>query len=447
VTSPTMFLTDITTATPASRDRYADFLRVASIGVVVIAHWLLVLVVLDGTDALGASRIAQLVTWAVMVMPVFFAVGGFSHAKTLTSARRRAYREFVGAEAARLLGPVLVLLLVWVAAAVVLETAGAGGRPIELALDRVPTPLWFIAVYLVVVAAAPAMHAVHRRLGLWALLSLVAVVAVLDALRYLADVAWAGPLNIIVVWLTIHQLGFGWADGSLTRRARPAVLALAGFGGAVLLTLVMGWYPVDMQGLPGSSAANFAPPNLALLAHGFGLIGAALLVRAPVTRWLQRPKPWAAVVVGNSVIMTLFCWHLTAAFAVQGLLLLSGVSLPPALTTAWWALVPVWLVACAVPMVILVVAFRPSPFVDKSTPGGSATPTFVDKRRVGEVVAVTAVALTAGGLFVVSQVGLDGLLSGRPDRVFGIALPAWTGLVTFVIGSVLFRRRPADSPA
>lgn len=425
----TLSTAEIAERTPASRDRYVDFLRVASITVVVAAHWVLALVVLDGTTALGRSSIAHLVTWLLMVMPVFFAVGGFSHAKALGSAARRPYGEFVRSRAQRLLGPVMVNLGAWLGAAVVLDAAGLGGRPIDLALDKIPTPLWFIAVYLIVVALAPLMHAAHRRAGLRVLLPLIAVVAGLDWLRYTLDVAWAGPLNIVVVWLTVHQLGFAWADGTLTRRGMPLLLATVGWGAAGVLMVGTGWYPVDMQGLPGSPAANFAPPNLALLAHGFGLVGLVLVVRGPVTRWLDRPRPWAAVVTGGSVIMTVFCWHLTAVFAVQGVLLLTGWALPPAATALWWAMIPAWLLVCAVPLAILVAGLRG---FERVRPVRHAVP-----GRVGDLLALTGVALVAAGVFVVSQVGLDGLLSATAEPVFGLALPAWAGLLPFAVGLAL----------
>lgn len=68
--------------TSSDRDRYADFLRVLSIGLVVLGHWVAA-VVLVRDEELVTGRLhalvawAQWMTWVFQVMPVFFIVGGF----------------------------------------------------------------------------------------------------------------------------------------------------------------------------------------------------------------------------------------------------------------------------------------------------------------------------------------------------------------------------------
>ncbi|WP_163567992.1 hypothetical protein [Fodinicola feengrottensis] len=76
-------------ATGNDRDRYVDFLRVFSIGAVVIGHWFMALLLAHNGVAIAKTLPAQLVTWLWQVMPLFFFVGGFSHAVTLRSMRRR----------------------------------------------------------------------------------------------------------------------------------------------------------------------------------------------------------------------------------------------------------------------------------------------------------------------------------------------------------------------
>ena len=41
-------------------------------------------------------------------------------------------------------------------------------------------------------------------------------------------------------------------------------------------------------------------------------IGAAMLLRPRLQRWLQHPRPWRFTIGVNAVIMTLFLWHMTA---------------------------------------------------------------------------------------------------------------------------------------
>ena len=71
--------------TPEARNRYVDFLRAASIGVVVIGHWLMAAAHTDSgslelDDMLHVSPWTQWLTWAFQVMPVFFIVGGYANA-------------------------------------------------------------------------------------------------------------------------------------------------------------------------------------------------------------------------------------------------------------------------------------------------------------------------------------------------------------------------------
>src|SRR5262249_55257973 len=150
--------------------------------------------------------------------------------------------------------------------------------------------------------------------------------------------------------------------------------------------------------------SNMAPPDLALLTHGVGLLGLVLLVRAPISRWLHRARVWVGVVFGNSVVLTLFCWHLSAVFVVSGVLLLFGMKPRAAGTAAWWAILPLWIVACAVPLAGLVALFR---FAERPRPGTS----YAGGGSAAAAIGVTAAAV---GIFLISQVGFDGLFVGKP---------------------------------
>lgn len=119
-------------ATPADRDRYVDLLRVASLGTVIAGHWLMAAVSGDGIGNLLALVPAlQVLTWGLQIMPVFFFVGGFSHALSYRSLARRTdgpvYAAFLRARLQRLLRPTLVFVLVWAAAALAVQLAGHGG--------------------------------------------------------------------------------------------------------------------------------------------------------------------------------------------------------------------------------------------------------------------------------------------------------------------------------
>src|SRR5688572_28266221 len=163
--SASVSASELAAATPSTRDRYVDLLRVASLGTVVLGHWLMAAVTTGGDGRVEVGNLLaveprlQILTWALQIMPVFFFVGGFSHALSYRSLSRKStaegasvYPAFLRARLQRLLRPTMVFIGVWGAAAVLLQLAGGGGGLLDVALRLVAQPLWFIGIYLAMVA-------------------------------------------------------------------------------------------------------------------------------------------------------------------------------------------------------------------------------------------------------------------------------------------------------
>ncbi len=218
---------ELAAATPAVRNRYADLLRVASIFVVVLGHWTMAVLSyhdgkFTGQNLLEIDPWTHILTWIFPVMPIFFIVGGFTNAFSWRSASQRgvSYADWLRARSARLLGPALIFVAFWTILPVLAVGLGlissgmlrTGGREVAL-------PVWFLAVYLLTVAAAPPLLAAHQRFGGVGVFVVLAVaVAVVDALRYGLDVPFVAFMNYALVWLAVLELGFLWRDGALTSR-------------------------------------------------------------------------------------------------------------------------------------------------------------------------------------------------------------------------------------
>ncbi|MDG4863635.1 acyltransferase [Streptomyces sp. T-3] len=428
---------ELANATPAGRDRYIDLLRVASLGTVVLGHWLMAAV---GTGKDGQVEIGnllaevpelQLLTWALQIMPVFFFVGGFSHALSYRSLARKAesgsvYPAFLRARLQRLLRPTMVFIVVWGAAALALQLMGPGGGLLDATLRLVAQPLWFIGIYLAMVAFTPPLLKLHERYGWGAFGALVGAAAAVDVLRFAAGVPYVEFLNFAFVWLAVHQLGFLRADG---RIRVPAALAGAGLAGAAAL-VTYGPYPLSMVGMPGERVSNMAPPTFALLCHGLWLVGAVELVKRPATRWLERPKVWRGVVAANGVSMTAFLWHLTAMLGVYGALLALGVPLPEPASATWWAQVPLRIAVAAVLTAALVAVFRSFERPAASAPrsGGSGP------------VAALGITLCLFGVLGLSMVGFGGLLEGRSAMLIAVHVTAPVAVGMALVGWGLVER-------
>ncbi|MFJ6103720.1 acyltransferase [Streptomyces sp. NPDC092359] len=423
---------DLAAATPASRDRYVDLLRVASLGVVVLGHWLMAAVTAEGQvgNLLAVVPELQAVTWVFQVMPVFFFVGGFSHA--LAHRSRPGYADFLRARLQRLLRPTTVFAGVWGAAALLLQLTGADGGLTGVALRLVTQPLWFIGVYLAMVALTPPLLRLHERRGWGAFAALAGGALAVDVLRFAAHVPYVEFLNFALVWLAVHQLGFLRADGMIRR---PAVLAAAGLAGAAGL-VALGPYPLSMVGMPGEEVSNMAPPTLALLCHGLWLVGAVELLKGPGTRLVARAGVWRAVVAANGVAMTAFLWHLTAMLGVYAALLGSGRALPAPATGAWWAQVPLRFAAAGLLTAGLVAVFRR--FEVPAAPGPAA----IGGGPVtgGGPAAALGTTLALLGVLGLSLTGFGGLLDGHTATLIAVPVTAPAALALVLVGRLLVER-------
>ncbi|BAU83834.1 acyltransferase 3 [Streptomyces laurentii] len=421
---------ELAAATPASRDRYIDLLRVASLAVVVLGHWLMAAVTGDGQvgNLLAVVPGLQLLTWALQVMPVFFFVGGFSHA--LAHRSRPQYAGFLRARLQRLLRPTMVFIAVWGVLALAVQLLAADGTAgpglTGVALRLVTQPLWFIGVYLAMVAFTPPLLRLHERYGWGAFAGLVAGAVGVDLLRFAAGVPYVEFLNFALVWLAVHQLGFLRADGMIRR---PALLAAAGLGGAVAL-VAFGPYPLSMVGMPGEKISNMAPPTLALLCHGLWLVGAVELLKGPGTRLAARARVWRAVVAANGIAMTAFLWHLTAMLGVYGAMLAFDVRLPAPATGAWWAQVPLRIAAAVALTALLVAVFRrfehPAPAAPSDGTGGP--------------LAALGITLALLGVLGLSMTGFGGLLEGHTATLIAVRVTAPAAVAMALAGWFLVER-------
>ena len=337
------------------RNRYLDLLRVAAIGSVVYGHWLLVDITyrhgqLSGLDAVDYISWGRWVTWGFQVMPVFFLVGGYVHARSWTGrhARGESWTVWVRDRAMGLWWPTAVFVVFASLAAVAAMAAGANPAVVAEAGWLVALQLWFLPVYLMLIALTPAMLAAYRRWGL-------AVPAVMAAAAGLVSEGVTGPhlhvigyANYLLVWGSMYLWGFAWADGTLTR-ARWRAWALAAVGAALLAGLVTsGAFQVDMVG-----SGNTNPPSIALLAFAAAQCGLVIAAEPAVTRLLARPGLWRRVRRLNATTMTVYLWHFVPVIIIAVAFYPTGVMPQPAIGTAewwesrlaWWALLTVVLVA------------------------------------------------------------------------------------------------------
>jgi hypothetical protein len=427
-------------ATPEARNRYADFLRAASIGVVVLGHWLMAAPSMTGgafslSDMLHAAPWSQWLTWAFQVMPLFFVVGGYSNAASWEAALRsgRGYAAWLAGRLQRLVLPIVPLLAVWTGLALAAHQLGVSQDAIRIGSQVALIPTWFLAVYVMVVVVAPATHWLWRRWAMTSFWALVLGAVCVDAVGFasgLGEVRWA---NYAFVWLAVHHLGYLWWDGRLAgTRALP--WALGGLA-ALLVLVTLGGYPVSMISVPGEEVSNSRPPTLMLLALGAFHAGLVLSCEGAARRWLARLGPWTATVLVNGTIMTLYLWHASALVLVVGAAwALGGVGLGLAPgSAAWWATRPLWLALLAAVLAPLVAVFGR---FEQRAHRADLPPPFA----VQSVLGALAVCLGLAGL-ALGGIAAPGMLGVRT----GTLLLTFAG-AALACGIRVGRRAPADNP-
>jgi hypothetical protein len=322
------------------------------------------------------------------------------------------------------MSPLLVLVIAWACVAGVMTLMDVRPVVIQFTSQAALIPTWFLAIYITLVLLAPVAYKFWRRFGFLSFWIFVGLAALVDVLFFAADIRWPGWTNYFWVWLGVHQLGFAWRDGRMGSAGRLLVYSALGF--AVLYLLVYwGPYPKAMVGSPDEGLSNTLPPKIVLMALGVFQFGLLLALEEPMRRALSGARLWTATVLINSMIMTVYLWHITVMVIFGAVLYLSGgygLGVEPG-TTDWWATRPVWI---AVLMALLLpVALLLSPLERRGRKPGSPVPPAA-RQVTGAILACLGIALLAmwgfgGGplpwldisafALVIVGAGMSGLLS------------------------------------
>ena len=406
------------------RDRYPDALRAGALLVVVLGHWLATLPRLEEGRLVATDHLlvvwqeAGVFTWLVQVVPLFVFV---SAAVSTPGARRRlsdGHRQlhWWAGRALALARPAVTYLAVLAVVAVLSHTLG--GRFLAPFNHSLTIHLWFLLMLLGVQALLPLSVRADRRLGLRAVVLLVAVAALVDLLRArpgsLADLLRLGALatdhatllgwiNLLVVWLLPQQLGIAWRLGRFSGTGTG--LALIALGLVWLGATVASGYPLAMVDGEVGGRSNLLPPTLALVGVMWLQVGMVLACEAPARRLLGRRPIRRAVTLLGALSMPLYLWHKFAELPAAWLGERLGAPIDaglPGEAGFWWGRL-VWLLLCLLmvtPVMAAVVAFE----MRRRRDMASAT--------AGRAVVGGGIALFAGILTSMALGALPGALVG-----------------------------------
>ena len=359
--APTTGLATLADATPDTRKRSVDFFRAVSMGVVAVGHWLGMVMILDADGELVTGNALEHVpslwwiTWIGQVMPLFFFVGGFASATSLLSAERKGTRpqDWVAQRLRRMMAPAAALAVFWVAVLVAGTVAGQGAI-VGAGAVAAAIPLWFLANYTIDIAVAPYTFRWFRRSPVQMAAVVLAVFSACE-LANLAGVPLLPQVNWVLGWLLFQVAGFAWQQGQLPTGRRLTTVAATLWTLAVA-AIAFGPWPATMLHHGGLEHSPTHPPSAGFLLFGFAYCVTAAAIAPRLDRWLVRSRrAWTATVAANSVAMSVYLWHMTAAVAVYAVVYFSGnVPQVEAGSAAWWMTKPPLVLASAAVLAVIV---------------------------------------------------------------------------------------------
>lgn len=413
-------------ALPA-RDRFVDLVRLVAVALVVLQHWLMPVLRLDGdvlhTGNAFAAAWVWPVTWVGQVVPLLFFAGGAAAAMSLRATDVAAW---VSRRLHRLTVPVLALAAVWLPLTPALTAFGLPAQPVHTAGRYVGALLWFLALYAVVTVSAPALVRLAARARGGEVAAAVVGAVLVDVARFtgaiLEELAY---VNDLLVWGAVHQVGVHYAAGRLWWLRGTWALAVAAGGFAVVAgAVLLGPYPASMIGLPGAEISPMGPPAAVLLPLAAGQLGLASALRPAALRWADHPTVGRLVDRLSGVVMTVYLWHTPALVVVAGTCLLGlGIGTPPPFSGTWYLGLPLWLAALGL---VLAAAVRLLGRVERR-PAAPARPHPARLAVAALLVPAGLLGLTVGGF--------------APGPPLGAGSP-WVATLAVAAGVTLLADRP-----
>lgn len=389
---------------PPDRDLSIDAVRAVCLPIVVLLHALQMGIggdPLRASNALDGWQPLAWATWVLMIMPTFFIAGGFAGITTWRRLRHagETVGHYVRIRILRLARPVATAMAGVLLVLVAMLVAGVDVELLRTFAVRLAEPLWFIAVYVLVTAFVPLMSWLHRRAAWATYFGLAGAAVACDLLTRFAGIPLL-PLNWLLVWLFVQQLGFGVRDGWYAKRPRRLLVGLAVAAYALLVVAVFGLgYSDDMLD-------NLNPPTSTIILLALAQCYLFTLLQ-PAIRALMRRRPvLLAVGALGTFGMIVYLWHTVAMALVLWAQLAVGLPFPEPLSPSWWWTRIPWVLAIAAVIALLCLVV---PRLERLWPEARDRRTPAWAAWAWSVVAVVGVGWTLVLGYLPLQQGLVGL--------------------------------------
>lgn len=408
-------------AASAGRDRVMDAVKALALLLVIAGHSLAWTVTSNGSviNTLDAAPYMFPLTWVLQILPLFFLLAGAGLTRLSGSREARGYLGRLTRLSAPALPLIAITVVLALAASAIVgaDAAGAAGvLPVQL--------VWFLGVYLVLVAAAPLLV---RCSGPWAVAIWLVVILGVDLLRVNVNelIGWA---NLILVWGLFAAIGTR-LDRLRTIRPPLLVLGTVVFASGAIFAIVVGPYSpalISTDAVEGIS--NLAPPTIVLALVGLAQICLLLLLWSLLQRALDHDRLWVPVAIFASRAMEIYLWHmLVFTVAIAGMI---GLGIAPAALSLLW-----WLQHLAVAAVVLAVVWFAAPGLGRLSRGLAGWLGRISPRLpLGTAWARVLLVVAAVTLLCVSESGVAQPITARVVLLLPYMPLAGLALLAIVVG-------------
>ena len=218
-----------TSNTSISRERFIDFLKTVGLLLLVINSFSFLDINYSGgeyliiNNSLMSSNLT-IVTWFTVGLPIFIFSMGFTNLIAWYSnvGRDGSQWNYLVDRINSLLGPVLVLIFIVSIGLNFLLRSKLIPNYLTTSEDGVISlveftlwPLWLVSIYMVLVMFAPLTIYLHKKYPYLTLGSFVSTTIIIDILDVPINYSYIQVFNYLFFWLTIHQIGYFYADGKI----------------------------------------------------------------------------------------------------------------------------------------------------------------------------------------------------------------------------------------
>ena len=314
-----------TSNTSISRERFIDFLKTVGLLLLVINSFSFLDINYSGgeyliiNNSLMSSNLT-IVTWFTVGLPIFIFSMGFTNLIAWYSnvGRDGSQWNYLVDRINSLLGPVLVLIFVISIGLNFLLRSKLIPNYLTTSEDGVISlveftlwPLWLVSIYMVLVMFAPLTIYLHKKYPYLTLGAFVSTTIIIDILDVPINYSYIQVFNYLFFWLTIHQIGYFYADGKIQLLNRKIyflfTFVLFGF---LYYQISFNEIFMNFANYRLNSISNEDPPSAYYLIVSFASIFLLISFQKYFEKLLHIKTIWLIFSHIHSNIYTIYLWHL-----------------------------------------------------------------------------------------------------------------------------------------